>query len=536
MKKISTSISTFKNIIESDYLYVDKTKYIYQMVKEPFGQFFFSRPRRFGKSLTVSTLEAVFKAEKDLFKGLYIGDTDYTWEEYPVIHFDFGRSDSSTVANLEEWLKLEMTGIANSYDVNITGSSPAIMFGELIKALYNKYSKGIVILVDEYDRPITNNLEDGKGVKLISRTMEAFYQMIKGYESMERFVFITGISKASQVSIFIKLNNLIDISRSEKYSDSVGYNEIELRDNFNEYIMAAAEKIGCSIDEMVGKLASWYDGFKFTFDGVKVYNPVSVGRFFTENYTFGNYWYGTATPVMLVNYARKQKITLESIQNALVTDISFNSFDLMALSENNVDSQTITQLLFQTGYLTIGDRDERNNMPTYKLVYPNKEVQMSFETDLASVYLDKSIVEINSIASIIQNSAYDGDVNKMIEVLNGLFASIPYAIQLKYEKYYQSLMYLTFRMCGMEIDAESMTNNGRIDAVLEVGKNIYVIVCKIDKSAEEAMNQINEKKYDQKFSDKVLEGHKIIKIGMNFSTEKNKRCIDSIIVDEGNSK
>ncbi|MBP3295219.1 MAG: AAA family ATPase, partial [Lachnospiraceae bacterium] len=224
-------------------------------------------------------LEAVFEGEKELFKGLYIYGTDYTWEKYPVIHIDFGRSDSLTVANLEEWLKLEMTSIAGRHDVQIGGSTPALMFGELIKALYYKYDKGVVILVDEYDRPITNNLEDGKGVKKISRTMEAFYQMIKGYEAMERFVFITGITRLSQVSVFSKLNNLVDISRSEKYADAVGYNAEELKENFEEYIRTAAQKNGYSSDKLLGELASWYDGFRFSFEGNKVYNPVSIGLF-----------------------------------------------------------------------------------------------------------------------------------------------------------------------------------------------------------------------------------------------------------------
>ena len=382
MKTINTSISTFKNIIESNYMYVDKTRYIYEMVKEPFGQFFFSRPRRFGKSLTVSTLDSVFSGEKELFKDCYIYTTDYSWEKYPIIHIDFGRSDSSTVANLEEWLKLEMSGIAKLYEVEIAGSTPALMFGELIKALYNKYSKGVVILVDEYDRPITNNLEDGKGVKLISRTMEAFYQMIKGYEAMERFVFITGITRLSQVSIFSKLNNLVDISRSEFYSDAVGYNKSELELYFKEHINLAAKKNDCTYDEMIKELADWYDGFRFAFEGEKVYNPVSIGRFFSDNYEFRNYWYATATPVILVNFAKKQKITVESINDAVVTDISFNSFDVMALSGSDVDSQTITQLLLQTGYLTIGDRVANNNLLAYKLRYPNKEVQLSFEMDI----------------------------------------------------------------------------------------------------------------------------------------------------------
>ena len=532
MKSISTSISTFKNIIRSDYLYVDKTRYIYEMVKEPFGQFFFSRPRRFGKSLTISTLEAVFEGEKELFKGLYIYGTDYTWEKYPVIHIDFGRSDSLTVANLEEWLKLEMTSIAGRHDVQIGGSTPALMFGELIKALYYKYDKGVVILVDEYDRPITNNLEDGKGVKKISRTMEAFYQMIKGYEAMERFVFITGITRLSQVSVFSKLNNLVDISRSEKYADAVGYNAEELKENFEEYIREAAQKNGYATNELLAELASWYDGFRFSFEGNKVYNPVSIGRFFTENYEFRNYWYATATPVILVNYAKKQKITLELIKNAIITDISFNSFDIMALSENDVDAQTIIQLLLQTGYLTIGERDENNSLHAYKLVYPNKEVQLSFETDLTAVYTGKSITEINAVASNLQKAAYEGQADRIVDILKAIFAGIPYAIQLKYEKYYQSLLYLMFKMCGMDVSAESMTNIGRIDAILEAGKNIYVIECKIDKTAKEAMQQIDDKKYTEQYYDKIKSGYHVIKMGMNFSSDKNVRNIDDYLVEQ----
>lgn len=531
MKRINVSISNFKNLIEAGYLYVDKTRFIHSMVKEPYGQFFFARPRRFGKSLTVSTLEAVFCGEKELFKGLYIYDTDYAWERYPIIHFDFARSDSSTVANLEEWLKLETLSIARKYGVEVSGSTPALMFGELIKALYNKYNKGVVILIDEYDRPVTNNLEDGRGVKQISRIMEAFYQMVKGYEAMERFVFITGITRLSQVSIFSKLNNLADISRSERYSDAVGYNSDEIKECFAEYIEEAADRNGCTTEEITEKLAYWYDGFKFSFEGVKVYNPVSIGRFFTENFEFRNYWYSTATPTILLALARKQKITPQSIQELIITDISYNSFDIMALSESNVDSQTVTQLLLQTGYLTIGERDEYNNFQAYRLKYPNKEVQMSFETDLASVYTGKSMAEMNIIASDLQKSAYEGDVDGMITVLKSVFAGVPYGIQLRYEKYYQSILYLTFKMCGLDVTAENMTNIGRIDALLETGKYIYVIECKIDKTAREALDQIDDKRYTEQYNDKILAGCRIIKIGMNFSSRDDVRNIDDYIVE-----
>ena len=530
MKSINVSISNFRNLITAGYLYVDKTGSIYNMVREPFGQYFFSRPRRFGKSLTVSTLEAVFSGEKELFKDLFIYDADYSWDKYPIIHLDFGRSDSSTLDSLEEWIKMELTSIAAKYDIEIMGSTPAIMFGRLIGSLYDRFPQGVVILIDEYDRPITNNLEDGRGVKQIHRTMEAFYQVIKGYESMERFVFITGVTKLSQVSVFSKLNNLVDISRSNAYADAVGYTGCELQTYFAEHIGLAADKNKCTVQEIVQKLAYWYDGFRFSFDGEKVYNPVSIGRFFTEGYEFRNYWYATATPTLLVNLAKKQKITLDSINNMLVTDISYNSFDIMALSERDVDSQTITQLLLQTGYLTIGDRDDRSAIEAYKLTYPNREVQMSFETNLASVYIGRSISEMNVIASNLQHAAYEGDVDEMITVLKGVFASVPYGIRLKYEKYYQSILYLTFKMCGMDVAAESMTNIGRIDATLESGNHIYVIECKVDKTAKEALAQIDDMKYAEQYQDRIQQGYEVIKVGIDFSSSAKVRNIDEYIV------
>ena len=203
----------------------------------------------------------------------------------------------------------------------------------------------------------------------------------------------------------------------------------------------------------------------------------------------------------------------------------------MALGENDVDAQTIIQLLLQTGYLTIAERDENNSLHAYKLVYPNKEVQLSFETDLTAVYTGKSITEINTVASNLQKAAYEGRADQIVDILKTIFAGIPYAIQLKYEKYYQSLLYLMFKMCGMDVSAESMTNIGRIDAILEAGKNIYVIECKIDKTAKEAMQQIDDKKYTEQYYDKIKSGYHMIKVGMNFSSDKNVRNIDEYLVE-----
>lgn len=389
MKTISTSISTFKNIIEADYLYVDKTRYIYRMIREPFGQFFFSRPRRFGKSLTVSTLEAIFNGEKELFHGLYIYDTDYDWKKYPIIHIDFGKSDSTTKTNLEKWLNNEMRQIAEANGISIKGSSPAILFGELIKGLYSLNNLGVVILIDEYDRPITNNVEDGKRVDEIRIMMEAFYQIIKGYESMERFVFLTGITKLSQISIFSKLNNLDDISRNADYAAMVGYTQEELNEFFREYLDDGTKKLGYSKDELLNQLAHWYDGFKFTVADRKVYNPVSIGQFFKNNYEFKNYWYATSTPIMLVNQARKQKLTLDKIENALYTELSYSTFDVISLAGTEINTQMLIQLLFQAGYLTLGDKVENLPTPAYRLIYPNYEVQSSFEMVLTAIYAEK---------------------------------------------------------------------------------------------------------------------------------------------------
>ena len=462
-------------------------------------------------------MEAIFNGDKELFKDLYIYDVGYDWQKYPIIHIDFGRSDSTTKKNLENWLSQELRQIAAENEVDIKGSSPAILFGELIKGLHNKYDKGVVILIDEYDRPITNNLEDGKRVTEIRILLESFYQMIKGYEGIERFVFLTGITKLSQVSIFSKLNNLDDISRNTSYAGMVGYTHDELKDYFEDYIDKGAKLLKCSIEDLYDQLAFWYDGFRFTSSDIKVYNPVSIGQFFNNNCEFRNYWYATATPVMLVNQAKKQRLSVEDIKNAFFTEISYSSFDVTSLSSDELNTQMLIQLLFQTGYLTLGDRIDSINTPTYKLIYPNYEVQTSFEMELASIYIGKGVQEINSVSVMIQQAASMGNTDEMLSILKSLLASVPYDIQLKYEKYYQSLMYLIFKMCGMEIMPESTTNIGRIDAVMHTGNYIYIIECKICKSSEEALQQIIDKNYREKYVIDKKNGKKLIGIGMNFA-------------------
>jgi len=524
MKEISTSTYSFSDLIENGYLYVDKTDYIYRLVKTPKGEYFYSRPRRFGKSLTVSTLEALFRGRRELFEGLKIAQTDYAFEEHPVIHIDFGRSDSSTVELLTSWLHRTLEGIAAEYGVSAEGESPAIAFGTLIQSLYAKYRKGVVILIDEYDRPVTNSLEDGEKAEKLRKLLEAFFQIVKGYEGMCRFIFLTGITRLAQLSIFSKLNNLRDISRSSDYACMMGYTQEELDRYFAGYIRTGAAQLAMTEQELKEQLKYWYDGFCFSPDAERVYNPVSVGMFFSEGFRFENYWYETATPVMLVQQARKQQLTLQDMEHARYTDSDYRTFNIMALTEYSMKSPLMIQLLFQTGYLTIGDRVQGPVRPTWKLVYPNHEVQSSFEVELTSIYTDKIPQEISSCVSYIQEAAWNGNADEMIRLMHSLLAGIPYSLQLKHEFYYQSLMLLLFRICGMDIQAESQTGKGRIDAVMQAGNYMYIIECKFNQQPQQAIDQIDDRKYADMY--RIWKDKKIIGIGLSFCMDKSVRNLE----------
>jgi len=530
MKEINVSTYHFEDVIRENLLYVDKTEYIYNLVRVPKGEYFFSRPRRFGKSLTVSTLDALFRGKRELFEGLYISCCGYSFEKHPVIHIDFGKSDSTTADMLSSWLKRTLDKIAAEYGVSADGESPAIALGTLIEELYAKYGRGVVILIDEYDRPVTNSLEDGEKAEQLRKQLEAFYQVIKGYEGMCRFIFLTGITKLSQMSIFSRLNNLVDLSRSEKYACMMGYTRQELESCFREYLDRAQAGLQITREALLEKLEYWYDGFRFVPGAETVYNPVSVGCFFNNNYQFRNYWYTTGTPVMLVNQARKQRLSPEKIRKAQFSEFDYDTFDIMALTRYPMDNQLLIQLMFQTGYLTIGSPVENALYPTWKLEYPNYEVRSSFEVELTSIYTDKSPQEVRSCASEIYQAAAAGDTEEMVGLLRSLFAGIAYDMQIPKEAYYQSLMYLVFRICGMEIETEQKTNIGRIDAVLRAGAYIYVIECKFNREPQQAIEQIDSRQYAQKFL--MEKDKKIIGLGLSFCLDEKTRNLEEKYLEE----
>jgi len=523
MKSISTGVYTFEKLISEGCLYVDKTRYLYDIVREPSGYFFMSRPRRFGKSLTVSTLDAIFRGKRELFEGLYIYDRDYDWREYPVIHIDFGQVVMKEIDELNDNLVRVLESVADDYGLVLDSDDAASGFGELIKLLSRKYSTGVVLLIDEYDKPLLDHLRTPEEAEVYRDYMDSFYQVIKGADPFLRFVFITGVTRFAKVSIFSKLNNIYDISMDEKYAEMLGYTDAELGEYFGEYIDAATAKLGVMREKLLEDIRTWYDGFNFC-DGVgTVYNPVSIGMFMKGGYRFKNYWFSTGTPTFLMNILKKNRIVLSDLKEVMMTGNSIDTFDVARLASDSVDKPTIVQMLYQTGYLTL-DRVMIDTPVTYRLRFPNYEVEQSFSENLLSEYAGSAGTD--GIVMGIVTAGSIGDTDEMMDYMKNFFAGLPYDIQIKSEKYYQSVVYTIFRMCGMRVMTELRTNTGRIDAVMTVADHVYIIEFKLNKSADEAVTQIDEKKYAEQFILPARKAGKTVhKLGINFCYDDSVRNV-----------
>jgi len=521
MKEISTSISTFADLVSYGCLYVDKTMYIHRMVTASKGQFFLSRPRRFGKSLTVSTLDALFKGRRDLFKGLYIDSTDYDWKEYPVIHIDFSVLDMSSLKALREDLVQVLQEIASSYGVELKIKRPAGAFRELITKLKSKFGCGVVILIDEYDKPLLDHIGNKKKSEAFQKFLSGFYQVIKGSEPKLRFVLLTGITRFSKVSVFSVLNNLTDISMDERYACMLGYTQKELEENFREWIDFAVEKgvsddMGSRFDRegLLQELKRWYDGFRFCPGSESVYNPVSVGMFFDQGCIFRSYWFSTATPSYVIALLKLNDIAAIDVEGASMSARSLDTFDVLGLSEPNVGRAKVIQILFQSGYLTISPCV--NSYANELLVtFPNYEVECSFLENLFTSYTKDDTA---NYTLGIRNAAKSGDTAALIEEIKSCISNISYVLHEKSEKYYHSIVMAIMLGAGLDVGMEQTTNIGRIDGVINTANHLYIIEFKLDRTADEAVHQIDEKKYLQKYMVPARsKGKTIHKLGINFS-------------------
>ncbi len=504
MKSITTNVYTFEDLIQGGNLYVDKTAIIHHLLMVNKGQFFLARPRRFGKSLLISTLKAIFQGKRELFKGLAIDSLEYDWKTYPVIHLDMGSSQAATVEDFTKNLQCMLARIEKVYNLaSGEDQTPSSRFKTIVESLAEKSPEGsVVILVDEYDKPLLGHLGQ-KEVLGFRDVLKSFYSVIKTTESLQRFAFITGVSKFSKVSIFSGLNNLIDLTMDAQAATLLGYTKEELLDNFSEYIERLAEAECLSYDEAVEKLTRWYDGYLFEEKSKKIFNPVSVGKSLTE-LKLKNYWFETATPTFLVKLLRKNVLDLG---NLAAQEKDFSTYE--------VEDPAVLALLVQTGYLTIAGFEQLSETERfYRLDFPNLEVRNSFNDYLLAGFANINDIDETQFLCKITSAIRAGDIDMMLETAKGFFANIPYDITLANEKYYQTIFFSLFTLIGLRIKAEVHTNIGRIDAVIERPQEIWIFEFKLNGTSKSALKQIHEKRYYEKY---LASGKEIKLIGVAFS-------------------
>ncbi|MBI4600926.1 MAG: ATP-binding protein [Planctomycetes bacterium] len=501
MKRCPLSVQTFSDIIEGGFLYVDETAWVHEIVSIPKGAFFISRPRRFGKSLLLSTFKAVFLGKRDLFQGLAIEKLPYDWRKHPVIHLDLSPKEISRASDLREFLSNEVGRIAGENGLKLETTAYDERFLELIRKVHEASGK-VVVLVDEYDKPILGNIENADLIKEIQRILKAFYSVLKAADPYLRFVFLTGVSKFSKVSVFSDLNNLKDLSMDPEHAALLGYTEEELDAFFGEAIEALSVKEGRTLDATLEKIRGWYNGYRFSEAPVAVYNPVSVMSLL-ESGRFRNYWFETGTPSFLINLLKTGQVALAELPTMELSERAFAAYEVERLDA--------LPLLYQTGYLTIANHDPGTR--TYRLDYPNEEVRTSFSECLVESFSSLGQGQVESHLLRLRRALEAGDVARVMESLKVFFANIPYDIQLSNERYYQTIFYVVFLLLGHRVSAEERTAAGRIDAVVETGRQVFVFELKLHGTAEEALSQIHEKEYHEKY---LGSGQEVTLVGAAF--------------------
>ena len=525
MKPIETGQQAFSVLIDDDAVYVDKTMYIYELLRMKNNFYFLSRPRRFGKSLFCSTLHAIFDGKRDLFNGLYIAEkTDYSFEKYPVIHLDFSNLTLVSEEVVLSGIQWKILGEADSNGVLLESGTPAMMMDSLIKRAVEKTGRQVVIIIDEFDSPFTSEPDLGDDfIGYMRKLFNSLYKTIKADSAYIRFFFMTGCVRLSNLSIFSAMNNLYDISMDRRFAGAFGYTEKELEDDFgegmDEYLEANPGIYG-SKEEFIGRIRDYYDGYRFSPDSeVKVYNPVSIGRFFDSlDCLFRNYWELTGVSTMAVELARKYDL-LSLVEEMPSLDLeAFTSFDISLLAEKRLRVNDIYALLYYAGYLTIKKAGETS----LRLGYPNREISASFTRALIKQYMEQGFGSLTDDLG----EAMDGcDADAMAAIFNRYLAMFPYHFyERKDERLFHTMMHSLFVCMKGDAYPEDAGKLGRADEVLIRGKHIYIFELKVDGSAEEALQQIKERHYADKYIHMAEEkGMKIILVGISFSSRE--RCV-----------
>ena len=491
-RRLPIGIQDFVGIREEGYVYVDKTARIYELISGSGKAFFLSRPRRFGKSLLCSTLGAVFEGRRELFGGmkgqqpLAISSLDWEWKPYPVIRIDLNPGNySAGITELHATIKRDLELCARNYGIPFTGETIADCFARLIQALSREYDKRAVVIVDEYDKPLLNTIDAPETHALLRDALKGFYGVLKSCDQYLRFVFLTGVTKFSHVSIFSDLNHLSDLSLDPRYADICGITQEELERDFAPEIETVLSRNGKSREAYLDDLRRFYNGYRFSERPLTVYNPFGLLNHFDKSGEFLPYWYDTGAPAFLVKLIAAEKISILDLNNMHIGYQEFSKFD--------IETMKAVPVLYQSGYLTIADYDAERNC--FALDYPNEEVRSCFARSLLELYLRVPSERAMPLCVRLPDALYDGEPGEALECLRVFFASIPYDIIGEEERYYQTVAHTVFTMLGFNCRSEVRIAAGRIDTLVETKKYVYCFEFKLKGTAEEALAQIESKEY-----------------------------------------
>ena len=502
--KYPIGIQQFEKLRREGWVYVDKTAQIHSLVNR--GMYYFlSRPRRFGKSLLISTLEAYFKGQKELFQGLAMEHLETEWVEHPVLHLDLNAKPFTKLQDLYDLLNDQITVYEHQYGSVAVDVSPEGRLRQLIRAAKEKTGRNVVVLVDEYDKPLLQAIGNEQLQDEFRSVLKAFYGVLKSADADIRFALLTGVSKFSKVSVFSDLNNLMDISMSPHYYDICGISESELHDTFDNEVGELASANGQTKDEAYETLRQRYDGYHFSPDTPGMYNPFSVLWTLSEQ-QYGSYWFSTGTPTYLVQLMKEFDLNPKELSGY---EASASELDSVQIKVDNPIA-----VFYQSGYLTIKGYDKR--FKTYTLDYPNDEVKEGFVNFLLPYYTYSRQVNNASIIGQFVQSLERGNAQRFMELLQAFMAGIPYELVRDLEVHYQNVIYIITKLMGLYVQAEYRTSRGRIDLLVGTDKYVYIIELKHDGTAEEALAQINSKDYDLPFA---IDAREVVKIGANITSE-----------------
>ena len=509
LKLYPVGIQTFEEIVNRNLLYVDKTEYVYRMTHTGGKYFFLSRPRRFGKSLLISTFKSYFEGKKELFKGLAIEKLEKEWTEYPVLHFSMASGKHMEKEQLQEYLLYILERNERAFGIESAVKAPNIRLSNLIETAYRQTGKQVVVLIDEYDAPLLDVVHEEESLNALRQVMRNFYSPLKDCEPMLRFVFLTGITKFSQMSIFSELNNIANVSMDDEYAGICGITKEELQTQMSADVDALGEKLEMTREETLNALRRYYDGYHFAGQSPDVFNPFSLLNAL-ERGKLDYYWFTSGTPTYLINMMRKFGVAYTDFAEGLEADAS----DFDAPTETMT---TITPLLYQSGYITIKSYDRTYG--SYALGIPNREVRIGLTKALIPYYVTPNTLATNNTVRNMARALDKENLDLALQHLQTFLGTVPYCDNTNYEGHYQQMLFVIFTLLSAYmVDVEVRTPKGRVDMVLRTTTHLYLFELKLGRSADAAMKQIDLKEYPKRFAQCGLP---IVKVGINFDVEKH---------------